>query len=138
MKHILLILSLVALAAIGYSQVHKTVRESSYILGKETKVEKLLPGAGTLKGNVYILHEKVAIPLAFVDVENGKQVQADKKGYFELELDTGTYNIKISSVGYKDLIIKDFTIKWGKQHYIAVSLAASKGFEKSNTRLIYR
>ena len=130
MKRILLILLFALVGSIGYSQGKDADTVSHYTKGKINSVEQVLPGAGKLKGTVYILNTKITIPLAFIDVRKGKQVQADAKGNFELELDTDTYTIKVSIAGYEDLVIKDFTIKWGKEHNISVYLATSKGFEK--------
>ncbi len=130
MKDILLVLSLVLVTTIGFSQDNDSTK-STYTVGKVNPVKNLLPGAGTLKGTVYIRNEKTVVPLAFIDVEGTKRIQADTKGNFEMELDTGTYKITISSVGYKDAIINGFTIKWGKEHNITVSLASTKGFRKN-------
>ena len=131
MKHIFFVLFLSLAGTVGFSQDSSPVKESTYTVGKEIPVKNFLPGAGTLKGNVQVLDLKTAVPLAFIDVEKVKRIQSDKKGYFEIELDTGTYNIIISSAGYEDLVIVDFVIKWGKEKNIVVSLANSEGFKKN-------
>jgi len=131
MKQILIILSLLLSAAIGFSQESTAITKSIYSIEKKNPVEILLPGAGTLKGTIHIADKKTVLPLAFIDIEKGKQLQADTKGYFELEMDTGSYDIRISSVGYKDLLIKDFRVIWGTEITIKVSMAIEEGFRKN-------
>ncbi|PCH94147.1 MAG: hypothetical protein COB85_05920 [Bacteroidetes bacterium] len=131
MKNIILFIPLFLIGLTGFGQENDVATESAFTVEKENKVKILMPGTGTLKGTVYVLNEKNVIPLAFIDIKNGKQLQANKDGYFEVEVDTGNYEISITSAGYKDLIIKDFRIKWGKELTLKVSLANEKGLRKN-------
>ena len=129
-KLFIMCMVMTGLTSMAIAQDEGALTESTYKMVKQEAVKILLPGAGTLKGTVKVLNEKGIVPLAFIDIKKAKQLQADQKGYFEVELDTGRYEITISGAGYKNLVIKDFEIKWGKKRTIEVSLATSKGFEK--------
>ena len=59
------------------------------------------PGTGTLKGVVYVAPDTAdRIPGALVSLNTGQSTTADGVGYWEFELDPGTYTATASKAGY--------------------------------------
>ena len=97
--------------------------KSTFHLGKLLDQKDPIPGEGSLKGEVVVLGKKTKVPLAFVEVDGGRSIQANQKGKFNLVLEHGTYKIKISCSGYKDLVIETIAVQEGTDQIIKIELA---------------
>lgn len=130
---ILLSLFIISFAFDVKSQVKPTGQgesKSAYKIIKEKPVKQPIPDYGMFTGRIREIKKKTAVPLVFVDIEGGQNKQADKNGIFEIELQKGTYNIKVYSAGYKDLLIKDLVIQEGMELNIEVRLENASAFKK--------
>jgi len=107
------------------SSFAQAVERSTFQIGKQKAQKGHALGEGSLIGTTMMLGKKVKIPLAFIEVDGGKSIQADLKGRFKLVLNQGTYKIKIECTGYKDLVIESIAIKEGTDLYIKIELANS-------------
>lgn len=115
------ILLFIALAMI--SPVLQAQEEGKYHIGHETAVKNPVPGEGMIKGSVHSLHHLGHLAETEIDVTDGRQVEVDKRGHFEFEIDAGTHKIIVSHKGYKDLIIEKILITEGKEVHINIGLA---------------
>ena len=106
----------------------QTQGQGTYQLGKAKMQPDPVPGEGNLIGVVRVLDKRAKIPLAFIEMEGGRSIQADKKGKFKLTLEKGVYTINIACSGYENLSIDDLQINEGIDQYIVIRLAeTSKG-----------
>ncbi|MBL4657409.1 MAG: carboxypeptidase regulatory-like domain-containing protein [Flavobacteriales bacterium] len=105
---------------ISYGQLNA---QSTFQLGKQKAQKAPIPGEGSIKGDVVIVGKGKKVPLAFIEVEDARSIQADRKGKFNLVLAQGTYKIKINCSGYKDLIINTIAVVEGMDQFIKIELA---------------
>jgi len=117
-KYILLLSALIMITPVALAQ-----EESKYHIGRETAVKNPVPGEGMIKGSVHSLHHLGHLAETEIDVTDGRQVEVDKHGRFEFEVDAGTHKIIVSHKGYKDLIIDKIVITEGKEVHINIALA---------------
>lgn len=97
--------------------------ESKYHIGKETKVKEVIPGLGMIKGTVHALHYLEHLPETMIDVADGRQIEVDKHGHFEFEIDAGAHKITVSHEGFRDLVIEKIVITEGHETHINIGLA---------------
>jgi len=109
---------------IKYSEA-QTKGKSTFELGKIKLQKDPIPGEGNLIGVVRVLGRKTKVPLALIEMEGGRSIQADTKGKFKLTMEQGVYTINIACSGYEDLVIEDLEIKEGTDHYINIKLATT-------------
>lgn len=109
---------------IKYSEA-QTKGKSTFELGKIKLQKDPIPGEGNLIGVVRVLGRKTKVPLALIEMEGGRSIQADTKGKFKLTMEQGVYTINIACSGYEDLVIEDLEVKEGTDHYINIKLATT-------------
>jgi hypothetical protein len=109
---------------IKYSEA-QTKGNSTFELGKIKLQKDPIPGEGNLIGVVRVLGRKTKVPLALIEMEGGRSIQADTKGKFKLTMEQGVYTINIACSGYEDLVIEDLEVKEGTDHYINIKLATT-------------
>ena len=118
-------LSLIFLSWNVTYSVAQTKGKSTFELGK-TKLQKdPIPGEGNLIGVVRVLGKKAKVPLALIEMEGGRSIQADTKGKFKLTMEQGVYTVNIACSGYEDLVIEDLEVKEGVDQYINIRLATT-------------
>ena len=105
--------------------VAQTKGKSTFELGKMKLQKDPIPGEGNLIGVVRVLGKKAKVPLALIEMEGGRSIQADTKGKFKLTMEHGMYTIKIACSGYQELVIEDIVVKEGTDHYINIKLATT-------------
>ena len=118
-------LGLIMVAFSFENSVAQTDAKSTFSMGKMKTKKNVIPGEGSLIGKIVILGKKTKVPLAFIEIEGGKSIQADSKGRFKLTVEQGIHNIKIACSGYKELVIKEMAIQEGTDHYIKIELATT-------------
>lgn len=112
-------------SSLGYTIISKTIIISP---GNETDpaTEISLAPSQTLRGRVVDQDSKIPLPFATVIVLNTDPVKggvSDEKGYFRIEkLKAGRYSIRVSYVGYEDVILPEILVGSGKQVIITVAL----------------
>jgi hypothetical protein len=105
--------------------VAQTKGTSTYELGKTKVHADPVPGEGNLIGVVRVLGKKARVPMAFIEMEGSRSIQADNKGKFLLTMEQGVYTVKIACSGYEDLVIEDLEVKEGVDQYINIKLATT-------------
>ncbi len=127
MKRLALLVTVMLILFCGNAiySVAQTKGKSTYELGKHKIQADPIPGEGNLVGIVRVLGKKAKVPLAFIEMEGGRSIQADKKGKFKLTMEKGFYTINIACSGYEALVIEDLEIKEGVDQYIVVKLAVT-------------
>ena len=119
-------LSFIFLSLNVQNSVAQADGKSTFKLGKIKIQKDPIPGEGSLIGSTVVLGKKKKVPLAFIEIEGGKSIQADTKGKFTLAIEPGKHTIKIACSGYKDLMIVDVEVKEGTDHYIKIELATTE------------
>ena len=127
MKKLSLLVGMILILLVGNAiySVAQTKGKSTYKLGKTKILADPIPGEGNLVGAVRVLGKKAKVPLAFIQLDGGRSIQADKKGKFNLTIEKGVYTINIACSGYEDLIIEDLEVKEGVDQYIVIKLATT-------------
>jgi len=127
MKKLSLLVGMILILLVGNAiySVAQTKGKSTYELGKTKILADPIPGEGNLVGAVRVLGKKAKVPLAFIQLDGGRSIQADKKGKFNLTIEKGVYTINIACSGYEDLIIEDLEVKEGVDQYIVIKLATT-------------
>ena len=117
-KYTLLLSALIIISLPGMAQ-----EESKFHIGKETKVTEVIPGLGMIKGTVHALHYLEHLPETMIDVADGRQIEVDKHGHFEFEINAGSHKVTVSHAGFRDLVIENIVITEGHETHINIGLA---------------
>ena len=122
---LLVVLSLIFLGLNVKYSVAQSKGTSTFELGKMKLQKDPIPGEGNLIGVVRVLGKKAKVPLALIEMEGGRSIQADTKGKFKLTMEQGVYTVNIACSGYEDLVIEDLEVKEGVDQYINIRLATT-------------